>query len=55
MSTENVAVIQGIYDAFSTGDVPGVLGRMSPDMVWNEAEDTYQWPDDNVVPFRQPQ
>jgi uncharacterized protein len=38
MSKENVAVIRGIYDAFAVGDVPGVLGRMSPDIVWNEAE-----------------
>ena len=38
MSKENVALIKGIYDAFSTGDVAGVLGRMSPSIVWNEAE-----------------
>jgi ketosteroid isomerase-like protein len=38
MSNETVAVIRGIYDAFAAGDVPGVLGRMSPDIVWNEAE-----------------
>ncbi|MGQ0661569.1 nuclear transport factor 2 family protein [Sphingosinicella sp.] len=38
MSNETVTVIRGIYDAFAAGDVPGVLGRMSPDIVWNEAE-----------------
>jgi ketosteroid isomerase-like protein len=38
MSAENVAVIKGIYDAFGTGDVAGVLGAMSPDIVWHEAE-----------------
>ena len=38
MSKENVALIQGLYDAFATGDVGDVLGRMSPDIVWNEAE-----------------
>ena len=38
MSAENVAVIRAIYDAFAVGDVPGVLGRMTPDIVWNEAE-----------------
>ena len=38
MSKENVALIQGLYDAFATGDVADVLGRMSPDIVWNEAE-----------------
>ena len=38
MSAENVAVIKGIYDAFGAGDVAGVLGAMSPDIVWYEAE-----------------
>ncbi|MBA3898032.1 MAG: nuclear transport factor 2 family protein [Sphingomonadaceae bacterium] len=39
MSASNVAVIQGIYDAFAVGDVSGVLGAMSLDIVWNEADD----------------
>jgi hypothetical protein len=38
MSKENVALIRAIYDAFAAGDVAGVLGRMSPDIAWNEAE-----------------
>jgi len=38
MSRENVDLVRAIYTAFAAGDVPGVLGRMSPDMVWNEAE-----------------
>jgi ketosteroid isomerase-like protein len=38
MSQENVALVEAIYAAFGTGDVPGVLARMSPDIVWNEAE-----------------
>ena len=38
MSLENVALVQGIYAAFKAGDVPGVVGRMSPEIVWNEAE-----------------
>ena len=38
MSSLNVALIKGIYDCFAAGDVPGVLGRMSPSIVWNEAE-----------------
>ena len=38
MSKENVALIKGIYDAFGRGDVPAVLGSMSPNIVWNEAE-----------------
>jgi ketosteroid isomerase-like protein len=38
MSKENVALIKGIYEAFGRGDVPAVLGAMSPAIVWNEAE-----------------
>lgn len=38
MSTPNVELIKAIYAAFAAGDVAGVLGRMSPDIVWNEAE-----------------
>lgn len=38
MSAENVAVIRGMYDALAVGDMAGVLGRMSPDIVWREAE-----------------
>lgn len=38
MSQENVALVQAIYAAFGAGDVPGVVERMSPDIVWNEAE-----------------
>ena len=38
MSKENVELVQAIYAAFGAGDVPGVVGRMSPEIVWNEAE-----------------
>lgn len=38
MAGDNVALIRAIYDAFAAGDIPGVLGRMAPDMEWNEAE-----------------
>ena len=38
MSAANVALIKGIYDGFAAGDVGAVLGAMSPDIVWNEAE-----------------
>lgn len=38
MSKENVAIIKGVYEAFGRGDVPAVLGAMSPGIVWNEAE-----------------
>jgi ketosteroid isomerase-like protein len=38
MSQANVELIRGLYAAFDAGDIPGVLARMAPDMVWNEAE-----------------
>ena len=38
MSKENVDLVRAIYDAFGAGDIEGVVSRMSPDMVWNEAE-----------------
>ncbi len=38
MSAENVAIIRSIYGALATGDIPTVLGLLSPDVVWNEAE-----------------
>lgn len=38
MSEANVALVRGIYDGFAAGDVGAVLGAMSPDIVWNEAE-----------------
>lgn len=37
-SNENLAIINGLYESFSKGDVPGVLGRMDSNIVWNEAE-----------------
>ena len=38
MTIENIAIISGLYDAFARGDVDDVSGRMSPDIIWNEAE-----------------
>ena len=38
MSKENVALVRAIYDAFAAGDIPGLVSRMSPDIVWSEAE-----------------
>lgn len=34
----NVTIIDGVYNAFSTGDMPKVLGAMDANIVWNEAE-----------------
>jgi ketosteroid isomerase-like protein len=38
MPQDNVAVIRNLYEAFGRGDIPAVLAAMSPDIVWNEAE-----------------
>ena len=51
MSQENVALVRGLYAAFATGDVPGVLGAMSPDIVWNEAEN-FPYADGNPMSGR---
>lgn len=34
----NLNVVQGVYEAFDEGNVPSVLGALSPDVVWTEAE-----------------
>lgn len=52
MSQENVALVRAIYDAFAAGDIAGVLGAMSPDIVWNEAEN-FPYADRN--PYRGPE
>jgi ketosteroid isomerase-like protein len=52
MSAQNVDLVRSIYAAFAAGDVPGVVGRMTPDMVWNEAEN-FPYADGN--PYRGPQ
>ena len=51
MSQQNVDLIRAIYAAFATGDVPSVLSRMSPDIVWAEAEN-FPYADDS--PYRGP-
>jgi ketosteroid isomerase-like protein len=38
MSSPNATLIRSIYHAFAAGDVPGVLSRLGPGIVWNEAE-----------------
>ena len=34
----NLSVIDGLYKAFASGDIPSVLGGMDANIVWNEAE-----------------
>jgi uncharacterized protein len=38
MSHENAALIQSLYAAFAAQDLPSILGRFTPETVWNEAE-----------------
>lgn len=52
MPAENLAIVKGIYDAFGRGDVAGVLGAMSADIVWHEAEN-FPYADRN--PYRGPE
>ncbi len=35
---ENRAIVNGMYQAFSKGDIPSVLAAMDDKVVWNEAE-----------------
>jgi uncharacterized protein len=46
----NLNSVRGVYDAFARGDIPAVLGFLSPDINWTEAEGfpyggTYTGPD----------
>ena len=35
---DNVKLLKNLYDAFARGDIEAVLGAMSPDIRWYEAE-----------------
>lgn len=35
---DNVSLLKNLYDAFGRGDIPAVLGAMSPEVNWHEAE-----------------
>ncbi|MDF1800639.1 MAG: nuclear transport factor 2 family protein, partial [Planctomycetota bacterium] len=35
---DNVNLVESLYAAFDTGDIPSVLGAMSPEISWSEAE-----------------
>jgi ketosteroid isomerase-like protein len=35
---DNLALIQSLYQAFATGDVPVIVGTLDPAIQWNEAE-----------------
>jgi ketosteroid isomerase-like protein len=38
LSQSNVQLIRSVYEAFATGNIAAVLASMSPEIVWNEAE-----------------
>src|SRR3954453_16224555 len=33
-------LVRGMYEAFGRGDVAGVMSKLAPDLVWNEAENS---------------
>jgi len=35
---DNVGLLKSLYDAFGRGDIPAVLGAMSPGIKWYQAE-----------------
>ena len=35
---DNVSFMRNLYDAFGRGEIPTVLGAMSPDIHWHQAE-----------------
>lgn len=38
MSEQNVETVRGMYAAFATGDIPTIIGALSPQVEWWEAE-----------------
>jgi len=42
---DNVALLKSLYEAFGRGEIPAVLGAMSPDIKWYEAEGNPYRPD----------
>ncbi len=45
---DNVKLLKSLYDAFARGDMPTVLGTMSPDIRWSEAESNPYMPSGNA-------
>jgi hypothetical protein len=40
--TDHRKTVQAIYDAFQRGDIPSILAKLSPDVVWDS------WPDNRA-------
>ena len=51
MSQSNLEIVKSAYEAFSRGDLSGVLAPLDPQLVWNEAEN-FMYSDGN--PYRGP-
>jgi uncharacterized protein len=51
MPAENLRIVKQIYQCFASGDIPGLLALLSPDIEWNEAEN-FPYSDGN--PYRGP-
>lgn len=45
---DNVKLLKNLYDAFGRGDIPSVLGAMSPDIKWHQAESNPYQPSGNA-------
>jgi hypothetical protein len=41
---DNVKLVKNVYDAFGRGDIQSVLGALSPDIKWHEAENNPYMP-----------
>ena len=41
---DNVRLVKNLYDAFGRGDIPAVLGAMSPNIKWHQAENNPYMP-----------
>jgi ketosteroid isomerase-like protein len=42
--SDSLSIVRTVYDAFAKGDVSAVLGLMSENIEWNEAEHFTYWP-----------
>ncbi|MFI7065202.1 nuclear transport factor 2 family protein [Kribbella sp. NPDC050124] len=42
--SEQVEVVRAVYDAFTRGDIAGMLGMLDPQVEWIEAEHATLWP-----------
>jgi ketosteroid isomerase-like protein len=52
MTATNISIIEGLYAAFGSGDIPAVLSCLDPAIIWHEAEN---FPYDDGNPYVGPQ